>query len=95
LRPVSKPFVRRNLSWIYEHLAASKCVDCGIDDRRVLEFDHVKTKRGGVMDMAWNGYGRASLQAEIANCEIRCANCHRRTTAARGNHFRHATAAQG
>jgi hypothetical protein len=28
------------------------------------------------------------LQAEIAQCEIRCANCHRRQTAERGMHFR-------
>jgi hypothetical protein len=86
---VSRPFIRRNLTWIYKYLAASSCLDCGLADTRVLEFDHVGPKRGAVMAVAWNGYGTATLQTEIAQCEIRCANCHRRKTATRAGHYRH------
>lgn len=84
-----KPFIRRNLRFVYATLVASGCVDCGTRDPRVLEFDHVGPKRGKVMTMAWGGFGRAALEHEIAQCEVRCANCHRRKTSARGGHYRH------
>jgi hypothetical protein len=80
---------RRNIEWLYSMLGASKCVDCGVADRLVLEFDHIGRKRANVMDLAWDEYGIETIELEIANCEIRCANCHRRKTAARGDHFRH------
>jgi hypothetical protein len=38
--------------------------------------------------MAWYGRSLATIEAEIAKCQIRCANCHRRMTATRGGHFR-------
>jgi hypothetical protein len=41
------------------------------------------------MTMAWEGYGQDTIQIEMNKCDIRCANCHRRKTAAAGNHFRH------
>lgn len=84
-----KEFVKRNIRWLYELLESSACVDCGVTDFRVLEFDHVGPKRGAVMSMAWNGFGRATLEAEVAQCEVRCSNCHCRKTAERGNYFRH------
>ncbi len=45
----------------------------------VLEFDHVGVKRGQISKMAWN-VSLATLEQELANCEIRCCNCHRRVT---------------
>jgi hypothetical protein len=48
----------------------------------VLEFDHVGVKRGKVSEMVWD-VGLATLEREIAQCEIRCCNCHRRVTAER------------
>jgi hypothetical protein len=83
--------VRRNLEWLYSYLARSKCVDCGIADALVLEFDHIAMKRKNVMTMAWEGYGQDTIQIEMNKCEIRCANCHRRKTSADRNSFRHRT----
>jgi hypothetical protein len=74
--------VRRNLRVVQGILAAGRCVDCGEDDMLVLEFDHVGAKRGQISTMVWN-VGLATLRAELAECEIRCCNCHRRVTAAR------------
>ena len=54
----------------------------------MLEFDHIGVKRRGVMFMAWAEYAIETIELEIANCEIRGANCHRRETASRGAHFR-------
>jgi hypothetical protein len=79
--PLSAP-TRRNLRHVHRILAAGRCVDCGEGDMTVLEFDHVGTKRGKVSVMLWN-VSLPTLEREIAQCEIRCCNCHRRVTAAR------------
>jgi hypothetical protein len=46
----------------------------------VLDFDHVGPKRASVVWLAFQEHSITSLEREIANCEIRCANCHRRRT---------------
>jgi hypothetical protein len=74
--------VRRNLHLVHSMLAAGRCVDCCEPDMLVLEFDHVGTKRGQISRMVWN-VSLATLQAELAECEMRCCNCHRRITASR------------
>jgi hypothetical protein len=71
---------RRNMLHIYELLRRSKCVDCSRADLLVLEFDHVGKKRGNVVNLARNGCAFETLRDEIAACEVRCANCHRRRT---------------
>lgn len=55
------------------------CMDCGVKyPHYVMQFDHLRDKSFGVS----RGYSRSqeALLAEIAKCEIVCANCH----AARG-----------
>jgi hypothetical protein len=84
--------VRRNLEWLYNVLARSRCVDCSVQDPLVLEFDHIAMKRKAVMTMAWEGYGQDTIQIEMNKCDIRCANCHRCKTLAERNSFRHRTA---
>ena len=74
--------VRRNLNFVHGVLARSACVDCGEPDMIVLEFDHVGVKRGQVSQMVFN-VSLATLEREMAECEVRCCNCHRRVTAAR------------
>jgi hypothetical protein len=74
---------RRNVGFVYEYLGSSSCIDCGIADPVVLEFDHVGPKRDAVTALAWSGYSLASIIREIARCEVRCCNCHRRRTAER------------
>ena len=76
----SRPRVRRNVAWVYEQLAKAQCVDCGLTDALVLEYDHVGAKRATVMALAWNECSIATIAAEIAQCEVRCCNCHRRRT---------------
>jgi prophage maintenance system killer protein len=47
----------------------------------VLEFDHVRgNKRSTVMTLVKNGYSLDVIQAEVAKCVVRCANCHKRKT---------------
>ena len=66
---------------VLAYLATHPCVDCGENDIVCLEFDHIHgPKVNSISDMLGN-YGWAAIEAEIAKCEVRCANCHRRKTA--------------
>jgi hypothetical protein len=71
----------RNLRWVYAQLADAQCTDCGLADPLVLEHDHVGEKRANVMRLAWSEHSLEVLAREIAQCEVRCCNCHRRKTA--------------
>jgi hypothetical protein len=58
------------------------CVDCGESDPCVLDFDLTRgEKEGNISSMVGNGMNWQRIANEIAKCEIRCANCHRRKTA--------------
>lgn len=68
---------------LHEYLRTHPCVDCSETNIGLLEFDHVdsaaKEMDIGVM------LGRrpwAKILDEIAKCDVRCANCHRKRTAA-------------
>jgi len=54
----------------------SGCVDCGIADIRVLEFDHVRGTKVAAISIMMRDASFEKLRAEIAKCEVRCANCH-------------------
>ena len=56
---------------------ASGCVDCGINNHILLDFDHLKDKKYNISRMIHDGFSWAAIKKEIANCEVVCANCHR------------------
>jgi hypothetical protein len=58
-------------------LKSKGCVDCGYKDLRALDFDHLPGQRklGNMSDL--HKESQATLLAEIAKCEVVCANCHR------------------
>jgi hypothetical protein len=88
VRPYVSETLERNFAHVHSILLENGCVDCGERDPVVLEFDHVGRKRATVTRLAWNGCSLATIDREIRECEIRCANCHRRATASRGGHYR-------
>lgn len=65
---------RRNQDWVINYLNDHPCVDCDIDDIRVLEFDHLSDKVANVANLMTGSLEK--LQIEIAKCEVRCRNCH-------------------
>jgi hypothetical protein len=67
---------------VNEYLASHPCVDCGETDPRVLDFDHRdrSTKIDAVAGLI-RRMNIALVLAEIAKCDVRCANDHRRKTA--------------
>lgn len=72
-------------TYINDHLKANPCADCGETDIVVLEFDHINDDKDfSISDAARAGYGINKVKAEIAKCEVRCANCHRKKTYERG-----------
>jgi hypothetical protein len=80
----SKIVRARIRAYIKDYLKANPCVDCGEADPVILEFDHVRDKDFNISDATRLGYGMPKLKAEIAKCEVRCANCHRKKTYERG-----------
>ncbi len=75
--------------WVLDYLRSHPCVDCGESDPVVLEFDHVRgDKVMAIADLIERHPVLPALETEIAKCEVVCANCHRRRTSMRGDHFR-------
>jgi hypothetical protein len=72
---------------LLEYFSEHPCVDCGETDPLVLEFDHLRDKSfeiaAAIIDRSWE-----TILAEIAKCEVVCANCHRRRTVRRRGSIR-------
>lgn len=75
----------RNLQYIVDYLKQHPCVDCGETDPIVLEFDHISDKEYDVSKLNHSSF--ETLLEEIAKCEVRCANCHRRKTSKQFNYY--------
>jgi len=71
---------------VAEYLRANPCVDCGESDILLLDFDHRErsSKRAPVARLVSTGL-ISVVMAEIAKCDVRCGNCHRKRTAAQFN----------
>jgi hypothetical protein len=66
-------------NYLYSH----PCVDCGETDIVKLQFDHVRGEKiDGVSSMERNGILWPKIEEEIAKCEVRCGNCHKKKTIA-------------
>lgn len=67
--------------FVDEYKLASGCVDCGwAGHPRALEFDHLpgSVKSANIASMvAHTTYSLDDIRAEMAKCEVVCANCHR------------------
>lgn len=61
------------------------CADCHQTFPIIcMDFDHVRGEKiGNVADMVKSNKPLALIVAEIAKCDVVCANCHRIRTAAR------------
>lgn len=78
---------KRGRAFIWEYLENHPCVDCGEQDPVVLEFDHVRGEKSyTITNMALHSLD--NIEAEIAKCDVRCANCHRRVTSKRMGYYR-------
>jgi hypothetical protein len=71
---------RQVVAWFRKFKATLSC-PCGEDDPRCLDFHHRDpvSKKQIVSVLAHGGSMRALLE-EIAKCDVRCCNCHRKET---------------
>ena len=81
--------IKENRERLWAFLLEHPCADCGELDPIVLEADHIGgDKDNHVSTLVTRGCSWARIERELAKCEIVCANCHRRRTSKRGNHWR-------
>ena len=81
IKKKKKQQVKLLRSVVLKYLNGKECIDCGEQDTIVLEFDHVRgKKKNEIGRLVSGGYSEETVRIEIAKCEIRCANCHRRAT---------------
>jgi hypothetical protein len=76
---------RQLLAYIQQVKLERGCADCGYNAHpAALDFDHLPgtEKLHRIATMA-AGNCRAKIDAEMAKCEVVCANCHRIRTAQR------------
>ncbi len=81
--PYGGPHHYRGRDYVEIYKSTHPCVDCGEADPRVLEFDHREgtTKNfiiGQIISKRSFSDSLKDLIDEIAKCDVRCANCHRR-----------------
>lgn len=83
--------IRRDLlrKFYGQFLLDNPCVDCGETDIRVLEADHLKDKKIEISMLMRYAYSIERVKEELAKCQVRCANCHRRITTTRRKDWRH------
>jgi hypothetical protein len=74
LETYNKQQLKQKLAQIKE---SSGCVDCGINNHIILDFDHLHDKKYNISRMIHDGFSWAAIKKEIAKCEVVCANCHR------------------
>jgi hypothetical protein len=75
--------------FLLEYLKTHPCLDCGETDLVVLQFDHVKGEKKFNITSRTGHRNFEEVLKEIKKCEVRCANCHLKKTAERGNWRRH------
>jgi len=75
---VASPGRRATVAWIKEYKRTHPCVKCGFDHPAALQFHHrnPEEKLFNVANAAGKGKSLEVIQAEVAKCDILCANCH-------------------
>ena len=90
IRESNKNIRHTNSLFVWNYLKENPCVDCEEFDPVVLEFDHVRGEKVMPVCMMVQNYSSLErIEKEIAKCEVRCANCHRRKTAKQFGWHRH------
>ena len=80
---------RRELATrVFAYLIEHPCVDCGASNPLILDFDHRGEKIANVSTLVRDRESWDKIASEIAKCDVRCANCHRRRSVRNVNGYR-------
>jgi hypothetical protein len=82
-RPRTRNRVKARNAAVVREAKAKPCQDCGHSyPHYVMDLDHRpgEPKTSGICELAHKGGSLARLLAEIAMCDVVCANCHRERT---------------
>lgn len=63
--------------WVWAYKLEHPCVDCGEADPRCLDFDH-RDRASKSFTIGCGAISLVKVQTEVAKCDVRCANCHRK-----------------
>ena len=74
--------------YVMSYLASHPCEQCGESDVRVLEFHHIGDKTHTVSHMVAEGFSVDRIERELRECQVLCANCHRKLTIEERGWFR-------
>jgi len=80
----------QNARKVFDYLSKNPCINCGESDPIVLEFDHrnkddkIENISNMIINSTWQ-----RIKNEIEKCDVLCANCHRRKSAAQFGYKRH------
>jgi hypothetical protein len=86
-RERKKALALERTTYLLDYFVSHPCVDCGESDPVVLEFDHLADKLFDIgQSLPYRNW--QSILAEIAKCDVVCANCHRRRTGKRRGSLR-------
>ena len=80
----------RNRLFIGNYIRGKHCDDCGEEDWRLFEFDHLPEhkKYKDISTLIRGAYSIKTIEAELLKCDIVCANCHRIRTLKRQKNWR-------
>lgn len=74
----------RDITW--EIKQSTACADCGgYFQPWQMDFDHTENNKTAEVSMLVRSSNREAVLAEMAKCEVVCANCHRTRTHMRRN----------
>lgn len=78
VRARSRRVSAENRQRVGDYLYTHPCVDCGANDIRILDFDHLEKdkKSYDISRLLRAGTAWLTIQREIEKCEVRCRNCH-------------------
>jgi len=81
---ITRPLYKARVAAEIDRIKARPCADCGRSyPPFVMDFDHVNGTKNFCIARARGGAALRRILAEVAKCEVVCANCHRARTQAR------------
>lgn len=73
----SRRILRKELKFKLQQLLGGRCTKCGIEDSRLLDFDHIDPSKKTMMISQSLHKPEEQILEELKNCQLLCPNCHR------------------